>query len=290
MLLDIVLKTAVLPLILAAVATAAWAGLARLAKLPARGAGGRGGMWGLAAGYLAGHTAILWPSFPPIDVTDRIPYLALAAALWVGFEAIWRNSDLPRWGGLAVLACLTLGMTLSPILLREDPIDRRTALWIAGLAGTVLVSWINLELLARHAGRAALAVPMVLVIVGGAAILVISGSAVLGQLSVILAMAWVASAGLALWFVDGVPLRNMVPVVATVLSALMVTGHVYANVPAWSAVVLAAAPAGAWSGKIGPARRLAPWQVVILDSVVTAALVALAVSLAWAAAPAPFDE
>ena len=111
---------------------------------------------------------------------------------------------------------------------------RSTGARFCGLRGWRARFWhpgVNLELLARRTGRATLAVPVVLVVLGGAAILLISGSAVLGQLGVVLAMAWVGSVGMALGLVGGSPLRNMVPVVLTVLSALVVVGHVYANVP-----------------------------------------------------------
>jgi hypothetical protein len=157
---------------------------------------------------------------------------------------------------------------------------------LAALAGIVIASWANLEIGDRRAGRAALLGPFFLVALGAAGVLLLSGSVVLGRLALALAASGAGAVGVLLGTGARSPLQGMTPVVATVLTALVVVGHVYASVPGTCAVLLAAAPVGVWAGRIGPARRLAPWQAMLLDTSASLIPVAFALGLAWAASPA----
>jgi hypothetical protein len=51
-------------------------------------------------------------------------------------------------------------------------------------------------------------------------------------------------------------------VAALLLGYLWIEGHLYAELPAASAILLAAAPSAAWLGSLTAVRKLAPWQIV----------------------------
>jgi hypothetical protein len=240
---------------------------------------------GLGAGYLAGNLAIGWPPFPPLEVTDRIPFLAVAATVLGLLESAWPLAARVRWGDRLILVALTLGVILGPILAATAG-TRAGILWLAGVGAVAVLSWANLEVLAGRPGTAGLFGSLVVTAAGAGAVLVASSSAVLGQLGVVLAAA-LTGAGLASWRMGrGLPSPGIVPVVATVLTALVVDGHVYANTPTSSALLLAAAPTAAWLGAVKPVRGLAPWKVSLLAAIVTVVPVGLALWRAMAESPA----
>src|SRR5690349_3571984 len=75
---------------------------------------------GLGLGVLAGHVAVswpAWPSWPPSDVTDRIPYLVLAAILLALVVVVVpaRFQTATAWGGRVVLTAVVLTAILGPI-------------------------------------------------------------------------------------------------------------------------------------------------------------------------------
>src|SRR5581483_8093102 len=98
--------------------------------------------WGvviaLGAGYLAGHLSNVWPKFPPDEVFDRLPALALAATRLGLVEAFW--PDARRLGGniRLVLMALALAAILGPVV-PEGWSERVGLAWLA--AGIGVVVW-----------------------------------------------------------------------------------------------------------------------------------------------------
>lgn len=312
------LSTALFAVLLPAAVAAGLVGLGRWSGKP---------WWTASAvglAYSAGHWALARPTFPPSDVTDRLPFLALAAVALAVFErrvksdrvilrtrrdakeqanttlstkhyraarAVCPNNPrkrmdgrgeggsepvvegmrgpLERVVGRVLLASLTLGLVLAPVVG-----NGASSGWLFAPAAIVLAAWANVELPAAR-GDGSDAYRSLLVTAGGAGlVLLLSGSAVLGQLGVALTAALVA-AGVA----SGMrtPL-GFAPAGAAVLVGLVLTGFVYGSLPAPSAFLLAAAPATAWLSRIGPARRFGPWATAALVAVPVGAAVALAVS------------
>ena len=92
--------------------------------------------------YIAGQAAIARPSFPPVDVTDRIPWLALAAMLLAVAEAIWPFAARLRFLGRTLLLTLILGLMLGPVISAGD-LTWTTIGWLAAAAVTAVLAWLN---------------------------------------------------------------------------------------------------------------------------------------------------
>ncbi len=246
-----------------------------------RALGGKIGGWvGASAvgfGYAAGHIAAAPLAFPPVDVTDRIPWLALAAVMVAVFEAVRTPGPVTRWVGRSLLAALMLGLMLGPVVGAEGMV--RVSL-ISGLVA--LVAWADVEVLASRC-QTVDALRALLITAGGAAVaLVIAGSVVLGFLSAVLAAA-LAGGWLVAMRAD--PPSGWVMAASLVLTALVLEGSIYASLPAPAALLLAVSPAMAWLTRLGPARRLGRWPALAFGTVVVSIPVAIAVAVAVALAP-----
>ena len=119
---------------------------------------------------------------------------------------------------------------------------------------------------------------MTLAATGAGVTLLASGSAVLGQLGLTLAIS-LAGAWFAGILINGpVAQRGGLGVALILLAGLLINGYFYASLKPLHALVLAMAPLAAWVGQLPPIRRLKPWQaslvVVILTGVVVAAVTA----------------
>ena len=158
----------------------------------------------VGVGYLAGHLGIAWPGFPPIDVTDRVAWLAAAAILVGLFEAARPGWIWLKWAARAVLTTAVLGAMLGPIF--EETRQTWVGLaWLAGVGIALLASWANVEGLASRLSAASLGLAMLIVAGGAAGALVVSGSLVLGRFGAALAASLGAAVGLNLWASDASP-------------------------------------------------------------------------------------
>jgi hypothetical protein len=192
------------------------------------------------------------------------------------------------WGrrmGLVALVALVTVVILGPIL-PETAGTRGGLAWLAVVGIVVLAAWANVEWLGERLEGATLIWPMLVIAGGTSVVLVASNSLVLGLLGLSLTSA-LAAPGIASWrWALGRSVRGAIPIVLAVLTALILNGHVYAFVPASSALFLAAAPAAAWAARLGPIRRGAPWRATLAAVVATLVPVVAAVGLALAASPA----
>lgn len=238
----------------------------------------------IGAGAIASHLGNAPPHFPPIEVTDRIPWLVLAATLLGLCESIRPSPGWARWENRLLLTLLAMALILGPVLGPDWP-DRASLVRQGGLVLLVLCAWANLEALAARRPTAVPGPALLVVAASISVALVLSGSLVLGKLAggltAAIAAAWVLSCRLP----DRSMGRGGVPVLVATFAALLIEGHVYSGLPASSAYLLATAPVAAWAGFIGPSRRLAPWQAALLSAVATLVPAAVAIGLAYAAAP-----
>jgi hypothetical protein len=238
----------------------------------------------LGAGELTAHLVNARPAFPPIDVTDRIPWLVLAALLLGLCESIRPSPAWARWENRLLLVLLTLGLVLGPVLGPGWP-TRADLARQGGLALILLAAWLNLEGLAARRTTAVLGPALLVVAVGAGAALLLAGSLVLSQIGLGLAAAlgavWLVSCGLPALSLS----RGGVPVLVATLSALLIGGQVYAFLPRSSALLLAAAPLAAWVASVGPSRRLPSWQAALIGAAATLVPTAIALGLAISASP-----
>jgi hypothetical protein len=238
----------------------------------------------IGSGYIAGHAAIALPAFPPLEVTDRIPFLVAFATLLGFLDSVWPSPAWVRWENRLLLTALVLGAILGPVLANIGE-TRSEILWVAGLGVVLLASWVNLDALAARLAPAPLALSLLIITGGVGGVLLVSGSLILGQLGLALAA---ALAAVVVFSTRGPGLsldRGGVPILTTIVGALLIDGHIYAGLPASAAFVLLPAPLAPWVCQLGPVRRASAWKGSALAVVVTLIPVSVALGIALAASP-----
>jgi hypothetical protein len=142
---------------------------------------------------------------------------------------------------------------LGPVLGAGD-FPRETVVWLATTAVASLLAALNVALLDAPSRRFEVWAALTVFALGAGVVLVLANSAVLFLLAGVLAVVLAAS----LFGSWGLPVGGGIPVAASVLTALVVEGFVYAFLPATSALMLAASPAVLWLTRLGPLARLGP--------------------------------
>jgi hypothetical protein len=284
--LNLVLFVGVVPATIAA-------GIAIVAGFVARrfgneGAGQAAVALALGAGTIAAQCAVAWPHVPPIDVTDRLPWLVGLVMVLGLLESTHPSPGWARWENRLLVAVVALALVLGPVLGPEWP-SRRDLTIEGGLVVAILFAWFNLERMGSGRSTAVLG-PALLAVAGGTApALLFAGNAVLfrvaGGLTAALGAVWVVS----WWLSDRTLSRGGVPVLTVTVAALLLVGSIYSSLPREAAILLAAAPLAAWPAFAGPARRLAAWQSALLATVLCLVPVAIAVGLALKASPGEYE-
>ncbi|MHC4576133.1 MAG: hypothetical protein ACYTFD_05925 [Planctomycetota bacterium] len=232
----------------------------------------------VGAGYATSHAlARGLPALLPADATQLLFHFALAGALLGLVEASGRLPAAGTWIVRALLAGLVPWLLLRSLTRHTWETTGEAAAWLGGLGLGLLCLWSLLEW--RAPRLTGFPQPLVLLIVagGGALALQFARSGLLGQMSGALAAA-LGPVVLLGMLTPGLSLRRgAVPVLVLVTAALWMSGHFFAELPAASALLLAATPLVA-------VRR--GWVSALLAVVP----VAVAVYLAHAAnAPDPSD-
>jgi hypothetical protein len=285
--LDLLLFVVVVPAVVAAllVVMFGWAGR----QAGVAGAGPAAIALALGAGAIAAQVAIAGPAFPPIEVTDRIPWLVLAAVVLGLCESIHPSPAWARWENRLLLGVLVVWAVLAEPVLKADWSTRRNLAVQGGLVLAIFAAWMNLEILAARKSTMVLGPSLLVVATGTDLALLFSGSVVLGRigggLTAALGAAWVVS----WWRPDRSMSRGGVPVLVVTVAALLIVGHVYSGLPLSAAVLLAAAPLLLWLAWVGPARRLASWQSSLLAAALVLLPAGVAVGLAFQAAPGGYE-
>ncbi len=267
-----------------AVVAAAAIGLGRVLWAPERSSQSETAWSAPAVGlaYIAAHAAIARPAFPPVDVTDRIPWLALAASVLAGAESVLALAPWIRLSGRSFLLTLSLGLMLGPVI-RADNLSCPMLGWLTVTAALAFLAWLNLWALERLGSGTDAFRGLIVTASGTTLVLLLSGSVVLcllgAALTVSLAVGRIAARA-------RTPASGLI-VGSTVLTALVLEGYTYASMPAWSALILAAAPAGTWITRTEPLRRKAGIRATVLGTL--AVLVPVGLAVGWAAASSPHE-
>jgi hypothetical protein len=284
--LNLVLFVVVVPALVAAVTTTVVGFSAR--RLGFAGAGQAAVALALGAGTLAAQFAVAWPHVPPIEVTDRLPWLVGVLMLLGLLESTHPSPAWARWENRVLVAILLLALVLGPVVGPEWP-SRRDLAVEGGLVLGILCAWMSLEGLATGRSTAVLG-PALLAVAGStAAALLLSGSVVLGRVGGGLAAALGAVWVLSWWLPELLLSRGGVPVLTATVAALLIVGCVYSSLPLAAAILLAAALLAAWLAFAGPARRLAAWQSAILAAVLCLLPAAVALGLVLKASPTDYE-
>lgn len=233
----------------------------------------------LGVGFIAGFIALEgWPGLLPLEVAGWLPWLGLGALL-AGVGRVVRLPAAPVLR-LAVAVAIPL-LTLRPFI--EHRWDGLAAtLWVTGLAaGLFMLGWGLDQLAARCPG---VRVPLALwtTVTAAAVCIAIAGSARLFQLTAILSAA--LAAALVASLLRGNASQDGGSTVAfSLFGALLINGFFYLDdLPVAAALLLAAAPLGAWTARRGNGSARAALAAA-------AVLVPLATAVALTVAAMPDD-
>ncbi len=266
-LLEQILPSALIAMVMAAgiCAVALWWGRERV----------RAAFGALALGlaYLSGHLVITgWVTFPPADTTNWLPYFALATTVLGTFCCLLEIKAWPRVLIFGLVSAGALRLLLKPKFSYGWSLPEGY-LWVMGLAGAMVVLAIVLDTLIRRSATAFEMPAFLLIICAGTfGALMLSGSILLGQFAAVLGAAVFGSL---VFTVRGVSFgRGIVPVFSLLLSALVLSGHFFAELPITSAVLLAFAPVPALIPINLPGKLLTSGLRIALVSIpVTAAMI-----------------
>ena len=237
----------------------------------------------VGAGYLVGHLIVSWPKYPPTDVTDRLPWVALGATVLGVLAMAWPWGSGLRWLARLLMVEATIAVILGPIL-GEAAEARPNLLWLIALGNGILVAWGGLLALADRSRPGQLWPTLILVAGASSIVLIGSGSMVLGQLGLCLTGALMGCAVVG-WKLPGASLsRGGAGVIVSIVAALLLDGHVYSGVSAPSLAFLAATPVLALIGCVGSSKMRKPWQGTVLTLVLATISAGAAVGFALAGA------
>ncbi|MBS0342326.1 MAG: hypothetical protein JSS56_17540 [Proteobacteria bacterium] len=266
-------QSLVLPLVLAFAAT----GVLRAMLGP--GAGARWAVLGVPLALLAGMSWVLGWRMPPASLVEKLPWIYFAAALLgAGLEAS-RADRKAQWLAAGVLWAIVI------VALGKQPWVPRVGSWLVGMAviGAALY---------EVPSRAHVAATLVVAGVGLALLAMMSGSALLFELSLGLAAA-VAGTALWLWPVPRVSLGASGLLVAVIGWLSLAQGVALTTSVRPGAVLLLAAAFSAADIVRVLRRRLhrgesRAWVEALVVAAVAAAWVAAALAIAqWAGPPRP---
>jgi len=232
---------------------------------------GRGAVlaWGLGAAWCAGlWLAVRAPRWPAVQASDWHFFAVAAASFAVLVTPWWRGGASRRWLAGFLFFAVFFAVMLHRYLAGLWPAPVAW-LWPVGGALLAVVSAAAVGVSGRHVQAAATVAGVLFFAVLSSGALVMGGSASLAHASGILAAAcgggWVISLLLRRQ-VDMLPVGF---VAAAICGGLLLQGVVYAQLPAWSALILAltwpAAAVVTWlARRIPGAWRVALFLVVVV--------------------------
>ncbi|PCJ61001.1 MAG: hypothetical protein COA73_07855 [Candidatus Hydrogenedentota bacterium] len=222
-----------------------------------------GGALALGTGIIAGYIALLGvPPLKPSQAVDWLPYMSAVAVIGGVGQPWWGRKWFTFIPVLFLLAAIVLSIQLqNKIRYSWDGIE--IAIWIGGLAGAVsLVGW-NLERVADRRTGVSMPLAMWTWCAMGSVLLVLSGSALLGQIMGGLAAVFGAAVVLAWWNKGFTLTQGAMSVLALLYGSLLAQGYFYAETPMVSAVLAAGAPLVLWYGERRKVFYSAPFKAAL---------------------------
>ena len=229
-----------------------------------------GGYWGV----------IGLPPFLPIEASQWLFYLVGVAIVVGGLNGSSRVPAWVRWTLNLLLVALTSWLLVRP-LLQYSWQGVGGILRLVGVIGGFLAFWFFLHRLLLSASAAVWnTATLCIIATTTSVVLVLSGSALLGQLGGVLTASVGAVVVLA-WRLPAISLaRSGTAVIAIWLGGLLLAGYLYAAVPITSLILLILSPAAAWVGHLPYFKSARPWQRALVQLAAVSAPAILAVVLA----------
>jgi hypothetical protein len=239
----------------------------------------------LALAYAVGHAGWRgWPPLPALETTQWIFWLSLLAGVVGAIESGASWGPVARWSCRGLLVAALLGLMLRPLVAHSWSTGGAAARLVL-VAAAALAAWALAAALPGRTTPSAGWLVLCVTAVGAALALALSGSLALGQLAGSLAAALGAA-----WVVSLLPGGQAVPgagiaVPALVLGGLVLSGRFYSELPASSALLLAAAPGAALGLPPRPAGARGGTVHALVPGLLALVPAAAAVAWAWWTSP-----
>lgn len=235
--------------------------------------------------YLVGHIGIAgFPSFPPVEAVQWLIYFAAIIIVLGMIESLRKGRKFFPWG---IRLHLAFGL---PWMLLRSMFQHHWGtiegmVWVLGTGLLILLFWKTLDALAE--GFTGYPAPLLFLIIatGLSIALVISGSALLGHLSGLLAAAMGIAFFIALFVPSFSLAHGATSFYAVVLGGLLINGYFYSELSMLSILPLIAAPMVPWVGKLSIFKKRGILWINAVASVSIAILIGIAVLLAIQASP-----
>lgn len=240
----------------------------------------------LALGLLVTTIAqVGMPDLLPVNANDRLPHIALLAAVICALAA-QVPSAAAHWGGRALVAAIAAWLTIGPLASLEG-FERM--LYIAVGAAGLLAYWGATRRALTGEHRLVGAALGVLLIGSAAAAIGASGSARLAEVAGSLASSVGALFVVLLVFARTPTLEHGAGVVAMLAGGAAILGHAFSQLPLVSLILLGLAPAAFVAARGALAGRLSDGLAAAVRLIVALAFLAAAAGLA-AAPPSGGDQ
>ena len=243
-----------------------------------------GGTVGIALGFVSANVVLVsWPPFPPNTAAQWLVYLAVAASALMLYEGKSRRNPSWLWRFRFTLSAAFMLILLRSMIMYTWT-DPQALFWIAAIIPTTAAVWKYLDDLAKRRTGAALPISLWLVCAVAGFCLLVSGSALLGQLAGALAATFGAAIVLGLWARGFTLSGGGISIFTLLYAGLLWQGCFYSELPIASGVLLFVAPLAAWVGEMQSIARLSPKKTALARLTATAVPLAIAVALSvWAA-------
>jgi hypothetical protein len=197
----------------------------------------------LALAYVAAHLVTAGaPSFPPVDTTQGLLYLAIFVAV-VGLAAYDRGTTGMHVARTVAIVAM-LGLTLHP-LIRYQWSAQASAVGLVSLGAASFAAWVAYDALATRLSAHAVRASWVMAFGGTALLLVLGRTALLGQLAGTIGVALAAVAVATPRDPGEDHGRAALFFLTPMLHALVLNGYFYADVTAPTSIALAVSPLAA---------------------------------------------
>ncbi len=240
-----------------------------------------GNAWAMVGGFITAYLLLPWAPKIPTESWHWIPYLAIATAL-IGPAAVAKGVSMGERVAIVILLATIGGLLLIPTWPDLQPARYRYAV---GLACSFTVVWLLLAPLVGRVPSASFAFLFAAILIGGAAVLVLSGNLKIAQLAVAAAFSLCGCAGVAYFRTEEGIFRGALPLITVLLIGLMFTGYIesYSSVPVASYVTVVVAPLGLWLAELGiRGESVRRWQLAVRTASVLVPVAAAIALAGWA--------
>ncbi|MCC6156187.1 MAG: hypothetical protein IT367_20645 [Candidatus Hydrogenedentes bacterium] len=219
-------------------------------------------------------------AFRPSQSTDWIGVCGAILAIYGVVESFAIKQGAARNSArLLVFAALTLFLLYSPI--RNTWPWHTSAAWVIGATAITLVLWQVHDTSIRRENNAIVAMILLLSLAGASVLMVLGGSAKLGQLAGAVVSAFGAMAVLTWWNPNRFSLAGAIALAWPMSALVWILAHIYAEASLLPTALMLGATATPALSSMKRVHALKTWQRLVLYTVTSVAMLAIAIFLAY---------